>query len=45
MAASIVQLAGLASAVVGAVLEFGLSGGLVAGGVSAVFVGVAMEQR
>ena len=45
MIASLLQLAGLAAVTIGAVIEFGI-GGLVAGaGVSAVYVGLALEQR
>jgi hypothetical protein len=39
------QLAGIASAVTGAILKFGLGGGLIAGGVAAVYVGLAAEQE
>lgn len=42
--ASVLQLAGLASVVVGAVLEFGLPGVLVSSGITAVYVGLAMER-
>ena len=44
MIASLLQLFGLGAIVVGASLEFGVSGGVAGVGVAAVYVGLAMER-
>jgi|AntAceMinimDraft_13_1070369.scaffolds.fasta_scaffold03499_6 hypothetical protein len=44
MIGTALQLAGLGTFVAGGVLEYGLAGGLVGGGLSAVYVGLAMDR-
>jgi len=44
MIASWLQLLGLGAIVVGASLEFGVSGGIAGAGVAAVYFGLAMER-
>jgi len=43
--ASFLQLAGMVSVIVGGVLASGVAGGCVAGGLSALFVGVAFDRQ
>ena len=44
MRATIIQLTGLVALIVGASIEFGPAGGIAAGGIGAVYVGLAMER-
>lgn len=44
MFATLLQLVGLGAFVSGVTVEFGVSGALIGGGISLVYVGLAMER-